>query len=119
MKAGMTRANLGLLRDINFILPAISSEDYKERLAAVSCLAFLQDKKAIQYLFDTCLNDSDSGVRESAIWAFAFLGGKVKNLAVEIRKIEKDRKVLEFLEKVEKRNSAELWFMRKIEKVGL
>lgn len=119
MQAVMTRDSLGLLRDLNFVLPALSSNDYTERLVAVSCLAFLQDKKAIQYLFDTCLNDSDSGVRESAIWAFAFLGGKVKKLAVEIRKSEKNTKVLEFLEEVEKSSSAELWFMRKAEKVEL
>lgn len=111
MQAAMVRDNLGLLRDLNFILPALSSTDHNERLVGVSCLAFLQDQSAIEYLFHTCLNDPDAGVRESAIWAYSFLGGNIKLLAAEVRKGEKNEKVLEFLAKVERRNFAELWFI--------
>ncbi len=111
MQAAMVRDNLGLLRDVNFVLPALSSANYNERLIAVSCLAFLQDQSAIKPLFETCLNDLDAGVRESAIWAYAFIGGNIKKLAAEIRKAEKNRNVLEFLAKIERRNFAELWFV--------
>ena len=111
MQAAMVRDNLGLLRDLNFILPTLSSTDYNVRLVGVSCLAFLQDQSAIKHLFATCLNDLDAGVRESAIWAYAFLGGNIKTLAVEIRKGEKNEKVLEFLAKIERRSFAELWFV--------
>ena len=111
MQATMVRDNLGLLRDINFVLPALSSVNYNERLIAVSCLAFLQDEKAIEPLYSIALYDQDAGVRESAIWAYAFLGGNIKKLATEIRKGETNEKVLEFLAKVERRNFAELWFV--------
>lgn len=111
MQAVMARDNLGLLRDVNFILPGLLSPDYKERLIAVSCLAFLQDEKAIEYLFNTCLEDSDSGVRESAIWACAFVGGNIKRLANEVRKNEQNKNVLEFLSKVEQCSLSELWFL--------
>lgn len=111
MQAAMVRDNLGLLRDLNFVLPALSSANYNERLIAVSCLAFLQDQSATKHLFETCLNDPDAGVRESAIWAYAFLDGSLKKLAAEIRKGEKNEKVLEFLAKIERRNFAELWFV--------
>ncbi len=111
MQAAMVRDNLGLLRDVNFVLPALSSVNFSERLIAVSCLAFLQDQNVIEHLFKTCLNDLDAGVRESAIWAYAFLGGNIKTLAAEVRKGEKNEKVLEFLAKIERRNLAELWFV--------
>ncbi len=111
MQAAMVRDNLGLLCDLNFVLPALSSVNFNERLVAVSCLAFLQDQNAIGYLFETCLNDLDAGVRESAIWAYAFLGGNIKTLAAEVRKGEKNVTVLEFLAKIERRNCADLWFV--------
>lgn len=111
MQALMTRNNLGLLRDVNFVLPGLLSEDYEIRLITVSCLAFLQDEKALEPLFSIALNDQDAGVRESAIWAYAFLGGNVKKLSKEVIKRETNTQVLEFLSKVERRNFAEMWFI--------
>lgn len=111
MQAIMTRNNLGLLRDINFVIPGLQSPDYNERLITISCLAFLQNKKALNSLKKVCLKDEDAGVRESAIWAYAFIGGNIKKLALKIRKKEQHIEVLEFLKRVEKCKWKELWFV--------
>lgn len=61
--------------------------------------------------FKSPLEDTDTGVRESAIWAFAFVGGNIKKLAVEVRKNEQDENVLEFPARVESCSLSKLWFV--------
>ncbi len=111
LQAVLAGSNLGLLRDMNFVLPDLYSNDFNERLIAVACLAFLQDKTAIEYLEGVSLNDSELGVKTSAIWAFAFLGGNINELAIKIRKKEINKSVLDFLAKIELCSFTELWFI--------
>lgn len=59
MQATLAGSNLVLLRDINFVLPDLYSNDFNERLIAVACLAFFQYKTAIKCLEGVILNDSN------------------------------------------------------------
>lgn len=111
LQAILAGSNIGLLRDVNFVLPELSRSNYNKRLMAVACLAFLQDKKAIEYLENICLTDPELGVRESAIWAFAFLGGNIKKLANKIRRKETEQSVINFMAKIEFCSISELWFI--------
>ncbi len=103
--------NLGLLRDIKFVLPGLLSHDYNERLITIACLAFLQDKEAIDHLYNLSLKDNDGGVRESALWAFAFLGGNIKQLIAKVKSTETNLQVLDFTKRLENCDPVELWFI--------
>jgi hypothetical protein len=76
LQAHFARNELGWLRDPRFVLPALDSTDFNERLAAISCLAFLWSDEGRLRLRDIARNDSDPGVRQSALWAYSFAGGE-------------------------------------------
>lgn len=111
LQAMLAGNNLGLLRDIKFVLPGLLSHDYNERLITIACLAFLQDKEAIDHLYNLSLKDIDGGVRESALWAFAFLGGNIKQLIAKVKSTETSVQVLDFTKRLENCDPVELWFI--------
>jgi hypothetical protein len=75
-QAMIASVELERLRDVRFVLPALKSEDYNSRLAAVACLAFLQSSKGNNRLEETATCDPDPGVRRAALWAYCFAAGK-------------------------------------------
>jgi hypothetical protein len=66
---------LGRLRDYRFILPALESGSFETRLAGIACLAFLWSVEGSERLRRIAIEDPDTGVRQSALWAFGFAGG--------------------------------------------
>jgi len=62
---------LGYLRDPAFVLPTQSSS-FEVRLATIACLAFLWSDEGTSRLKDAALHDHEPGVRQSALWAYAF-----------------------------------------------
>ncbi|MCA1633044.1 MAG: hypothetical protein LC802_04810 [Acidobacteria bacterium] len=72
LQAHFARNELGWLRDPRFIYPALYSEDFNERLIAVSCLAFLWSVEGNKHLRSMAAGDPDPGVRQSALWAYGF-----------------------------------------------
>ena len=109
LQATLAKNNLGLLRDINFVLPCLSSCDYNDRLIAVACLAFLQVEGGLEALYNVCLKDADRGVRESALWAYAFIGGDMKALNDNLKQVEKNKSILDFAKRLESCSPAEVW----------
>ena len=111
VQATLAGSNLGLLRDVRFVSSGISSKDYNERLIAVACLAFLQAEGTADRLAEICLNDPDAGVRESALWAFGFVGGSISEMVSKMERFEKDRRVLDFASQLKNLTTIELWFV--------
>jgi hypothetical protein len=75
LQATLASNELGWLRDPRFVFPALESSDFNARLSAVACLAFLCSELGNEHLRLIVLNDPDSGVRQSALWAYGFAGG--------------------------------------------
>jgi hypothetical protein len=75
MQAMMVKSEIGLLRDPRFIFPALSSDVMEERLIGVAGLAFLWSDEGNALLRSTALNDIETGLRQSALWAYGFAGG--------------------------------------------
>lgn len=71
-QANLASSELGILRDVRFVIPALQSESFDERLSAVACLAFLQNEEAEQYLIEVMTEDPDLSIRKTASWAFGF-----------------------------------------------
>jgi hypothetical protein len=74
LQATLASNELGRLRDARFIFPALRMKDYNARLAAVACLAFLPSDAGNLHLRRIAVDDSDPGVRQSALWAYGFAG---------------------------------------------
>jgi hypothetical protein len=72
LQARFARNELGLLRDPRFIFPALVSSDFHQRLIGVSCLAFLWSDEGNKQLKCLAVEDSEPGVRQSALWAYWF-----------------------------------------------
>lgn len=92
---------IGLLRDPRFIIPALDSKDFNNRLCAVSCLAFLPYEDGNVKLLQLATKDIDAGVRQSALWASGFIGGE-KAISFIQKQIlrDKDSRVRDFAEKI-------------------
>ena len=75
MQAMMVRGEIGALRDPRFVYPALKSVIFEERLRGVAGLAFLWSDWGNQLLRQAAVNDTESGVRLSALWAYGFAGG--------------------------------------------
>jgi HEAT repeats len=110
LQATLAGNELGHLRDMNFVLPALDAKDFSARLAAVACLAFLQSEAGNERLRDVAVNDSDPGVRQSALWAYGFVGEKGACALLESRRRhDADPRVRSFAQQI-LRNSEESWW---------
>lgn len=67
---------LGRLRDASVVRHGLQSGTADGRIVAAACLAFLGDKLSLDTLRDLLTGDPEPGVRESALWAYGFLGGE-------------------------------------------
>jgi hypothetical protein len=76
MQAMMVRGEIGALRDPRFVYPALKSVIFEERLRGVAGLAFLWSDWGNELLRQVAMNDTESGVRLSALWAYGFAGGE-------------------------------------------
>lgn len=76
MQAMMARSEIGPLRDPRFVYPVLKSVIFEERLRGVAGLAFLWSDLGNELLRQVALNDSESGVRLSALWAYGFARGE-------------------------------------------
>lgn len=75
LQAMLASRELGYLRDPEFVIPGLESHSFEVRLAAVACLAFLWSDEGISRLRDAASQDHEPGLRQSALWAYAFAGG--------------------------------------------
>jgi hypothetical protein len=73
-QASVAKHELGNLRDARFVIPALSSPDFEQRLAATACMAFLQ--KEPDKLRELAVNDPVSEVRQAALWSYSFMNGQ-------------------------------------------
>lgn len=74
--ARTARDELGMLRDVRFVFPALQAEDLKARLVATACLAFLWSDEGNECLRRLAVEDPEPGLRQSALWAYGFAGGR-------------------------------------------
>ena len=74
--AALASHELGLLRDPRFVYPALGAKSFETRLAGIACLAFLWSDEGNDQLKAMTETDPDPGVRQSALWAYGFAGGK-------------------------------------------
>jgi hypothetical protein len=85
-QANIAAAELGLLRDPAFVLPALESENFDERLVAVACLAFLcATTGTCADLKWVATHDKEPGVRAAAGWAHGLCTTPLAGLAAVIR----------------------------------
>lgn len=111
-QALIARHELGLLRDAHFVLPELKSADYEKRVAAVACLAFLQSEDANESLYYILQNDPIAAVRRSALWAFAFAGGKpAMKLIARIAESDGDEQVRDLATIITQSECEKLWFL--------
>lgn len=66
---------LGWLRDVRYVFPALRARDIRIRLSGIACLAFLWSEEGNEYLRQMAVADSEPGVRQSALWAYGFADG--------------------------------------------
>lgn len=96
-QASLAYNELGTLRDPRFIIPDMDNKDYNIRLSAVSCLAFLSSEEGNLRIYKTAMNDIDTGVRQSALWAYGFSVGESAIGFIEDRSFnDKDIRVRKF-----------------------
>ncbi|MBP9110049.1 MAG: HEAT repeat domain-containing protein, partial [Pyrinomonadaceae bacterium] len=111
VQAAQAASNLGQLRDVRFVLAGICSKDYNDRLLAVACLAFLQAEGTAERLAEVCINDVEAGVRESALWAYGFVGGSINKLISKMERTEKNRRVMDFANELRNFEPIDFWFV--------
>lgn len=100
-QAKTARDELGLLRDVRYVFPALRAEDMRVRLAGVASLAFLWSAEGYKYLRRLAVEDPEPGVRQSAMWAYGFAGGEgAVELARETYEQDRNSHVRTFAEKV-------------------
>lgn len=101
LQATLAGNELGHLRDIRFVLPALEEEGFSTRLAAISCLAFLPSDIGNDRLRSVTINDLDSGVRQSALWAYGFAGAiDAQEFLASRSKEDKDARVRAFAQEL-------------------
>lgn len=72
-QAFLAKQELGNLRDARFILPAFNSDKSEDRITGIAWLAFLRAEPEI--IYNLALNDPVVEVRQTALWAYSFMGG--------------------------------------------
>jgi hypothetical protein len=97
MQAMLVRSEIGALRDPRFIYPALKSVTFEERLRGVAGLAFLWSDWGNELLRQAAMNDTESGVRLSALWAYGFAGGEgAEELLLRQAECDSDARVRAF-----------------------
>lgn len=110
--AGLAAAELGLLRDAAYVYPAVDAADPDARLAAIACLAFLQSDKGRDLLKERVMKDKEPGLRQSALWSYAFAGGEwAKELAGVMCQHDESAEVREFAAQVLDADGAAIWLL--------
>jgi hypothetical protein len=110
--AGIAKKELGRFRDERFVFPAMKSADYKVRLAAISCLAFLRADGADAVLLDAAITDPDSAVRRAALWAYGFIGAAdADQLAASVADSDADQGVRRFAQSLLNRDRKGWWYV--------
>jgi hypothetical protein len=84
-QAMIARNELGDFRSPDPVVAALRAGSLDERLAAVSCLAFLQCVAALGDLRRAAEADPEPGVRNAALWAYGFAGGGDAEALLELR----------------------------------
>lgn len=111
-QALIARHELGLLRDARFVLPELKSGDYEKRIAAVACLAFLQSGEINENIYYILRNDPIAEVRRSALWAFAFAGGREAiELVAQITRNDSDEQVRNLAALIDQSEYEKVWFL--------
>jgi HEAT repeat protein len=88
----------------------MSNKNFNVRLAALSCLAFLQSEESKKALKEIALYDVDSGVRQSALWAYGFSNREEAKEFIENRSFQDvDYRVRDFAKHLANHNF-ENWF---------
>ncbi len=78
----------------------MKSNNYETRLIAVACLIFL-DYENKDILFKLASEDKDVGVRQAALYGYAFLkGDKLSGLLRFVENNESNEQVLQLAEKI-------------------
>jgi hypothetical protein len=109
LQATLAKQQLGILRDPRFVFPALNDRSFETRLAAVACLAFLWSEEGNRLLRHLAIHDLDSGVRQSALWAYGFAGGeKAYALIRERGNKDPNSRVREFAKQATTENGS--WF---------
>jgi hypothetical protein len=99
--AGLAEGVLGYFRDWRFVLPALRSTNPDHRLAGVACLAFLWEHQAHRDLNRLALEDPEPGIRQAALWAYAFSHGtEVADLCLKVMRTEHDARARSFAEEL-------------------
>lgn len=112
LQATLAGNELGRLRDVRFVLPALDSKDFNVRLSVVSCLAFLSSDVGNNRLREVATNDPDPGVRQSALWAYGFAGATdVRELLDTRSKNDQDIRVRDFAREVLLNTQDSWWAM--------
>lgn len=112
LQAMLADSELGLLRDPHFIFPALESKVFEIRLAGVACLAFLWSDEGNERLRGIALNDSDPGVRQSALWAYGFACGEgAREMLVDKAQNDPNNRVREFASQALEADGESWWKM--------
>lgn len=110
LQATLAANELGRLRDPRFVFPALEAPDFNARLSAVACLAFLSSEPSNERLRAIAINDPDSGVRQSALWAYGFAGAPdTQQLLISRSEEDEDVRVQEFAREVLQMNQDSWW----------
>jgi hypothetical protein len=110
LQAGIAAAELGLLRDPRFIFPAVDSRAVDARLTATACLAYIQSEEGNNLLKQLAMKDAEAGIRQSALWAYAFANGELaKDLASVMSKHDSAEEAREFAVRVYEAEGAAIW----------
>jgi hypothetical protein len=112
LQATLAGNELGLLRDQRFIFPALEIQDFNARLAAIACLAYLPSEAGNEHLRRIAINDSDPGVRQSAMWAYGFAGGvNALDLISTRSKHDMDARVRAFASEILEASKESWWIL--------
>jgi hypothetical protein len=109
-QAKTARSDLGWLRDLRYVFPALHAGDLKVRLIGVACLAFLANDEGNCCLREIAVGDPEPGVRQSALWAYGFVGGEnVQELLCERSNRDADPHVRAFAKKAMSLHGKDWW----------
>jgi hypothetical protein len=112
LQATFASRELGRLRDLRFVFPALQEKSFETRLAGVACLAFVWSDESTARLKRIAEEDPDPGVRQSALWAYGFAGGEMAHeLLGEKATNDPNKRVREFANEALNADDGSWWKM--------